>query len=266
MDKLPDIQNTPDNRGKGIERVGVKGIHIPLRVKRQKVDSLPDVVGASIDMYVNANQEMRGINMSRCPEVLAEFSNGEISMDMVKSILIRMRDHLKADDAYIQIKFPYFMLKTAPVSGKQAPLEYFVTFMGRLRSGKFESAIQVEAYVTNLCPCSKEISFPKGAHNQRAHLTAKIVPNANLWWIEDIVKLLEDQASCPIFPILKRPDEKWVTETAYDNPKFVEDLVRDIAIALDNNGIIQYSIKAEAEESIHIHNAVAYITKDWNLG
>ena len=625
-DKLPDIQNTHDMRGKSIERTGIKNVKIPLSVKRKANDSLPNVVNATINMYVNVTSEMRGTNMSRLYEVLVEYSNKELNMSMVKDILIRMCEKSKVEDAYIQISFPYFVQKTAPVSAKQAPMEFYITFIGRLVSGKFESAIQTEIYATNLCPCSftsedllflendivcfkdvidgqitygkdkiiktyeyknnkplyklkarsvspvflteghkvkvtdreniwwenveklqwlddhiyvllpkqkiewdnvlplldlrkglethkmnisnkvnfniqiepedayvfgllfgegsfhekgtitlsfgineeklvqrvvatleswgcintKVKPYPKkntitvsvsnvvltrafqkefnglsknrripkfimestnkdvvtqfilgwyaadgthnttrklqhintvsriaahqlqllglklgyllsisqninnnyilrkvvnvlplyritlnqaflsllgieskpqqenyaipqddnyfylkiikvsleknipllvydattiseeltvpfivhnskeiskyGAHNQRVHLTAKIVPNANLWWIEDVITLLETEASCPIFPLLKRPDEKWVTEKAYENPKFVEDLVRDISIALDKQDINRYSVKAEAEESIHIHNAVAYITKDWSLG
>lgn len=264
-EQLPDVQNTGDTRGKSIERVGVENVHLPLTIMRKDADStLPNVVNATVDAYVNIDAKSRGISMSRFLSVLLEYADGW-DTHKLDDILTRMVDKLQADDAYLRVKFPYFTMKTSPVSKFKAPQECNVTFIAKQVFDVFEFAIQVDVYVTNLCPCSKEIS-KYGAHNQRAHLTVKVVPNKQLWWVEDIIALLESQGSCEIFPLLKRPDEKYVTEKAYENPKFVEDLVRDVALTLDAEKIRQYSIKATAEESIHIHNAVAYITKNWKLG
>lgn len=268
--ELPDIQNTQDDKGKSIERVGVKDVRIPLYILRQpkeKEDKLPNVVDASVNAYVDVASEVRGVNMSRFLEVIVEFSNGTLNSDMLGEILTAIKNRLKSRDAYIQIRFPYFVMKTSPRSKLQAPMAYYVTFIGRLVNNVCEFAIQVEVYVTNCCPCSKEIAAGQGAHNQRALVTLKIIPDEKkLWWIEDIITFLEAEGSCEIFPLLKRHDEKWVTIKAYNNPKFVEDLVRDVAVSLDKKNIDQYYVKVEAEESIHVHNAVAYITKDWKLG
>lgn len=266
MTQIEDVQNSKDLRGKNIERVGVEQIALPLYIARKDItDGLPNSVTAMIDAFVDVDKGVKGTHLSRFTELLMEYASKELNLNLIDEVLTKMIQKLKSKDAYLRIKFPYFISKSAPVSGKKAPRKYDITFLGRRVNGKTEIGIQLNLYVTNLCPCSKAIS-KYGAHNQRALLTVKLVPNKKLWWFEDIIDSLEAQGSCPIFALLKREDEKWVTERAYENPKFVEDLVRDISIALDNNQIEQYYIKTAAEESIHTHNAVAYITKDWKLG
>ena len=202
--------------------------------------------------------------MSRFVEILNQHER-EISVESFETILQEMVTRLEAKSGYIEMSFPYFVNKTAPVSGVQSLLDYDVTLVGETVNGKSNFTMKVLVPVTSLCPCSKKIS-ERGAHNQRSHVTLTLRTNEFVW-IEDVVRIAEEQASCELYGLLKRPDEKYVTERAYDNPKFVEDMVRDVAAVLDADGRIDaYVVESENFESIHNHSAYALIERDKTLG
>lgn len=260
---LPDLQNEKDTRGKHIERVGVERIKIPLAISRKNQDGIPSTVEAEVSMYVSIDHEIKGANMSRFLECLMSYESEIITSARVQDMVEDMLKRLESKDGYIEIKFNYFIPKLAPVSKSKGVQCYKVKFIGRSVNGKYEFAAEVNVTGTNLCPCSKEIS-EYGAHNQRNHIRVKLtLNNEGLYWLEDIIDQIEGCLSCPIFPVLKREDEKWVTEKAYENPKFVEDLARDVALMLDKHDVTHYHIRSKADESIHHHEAVAYLNKDW---
>lgn len=265
---LPDIQNTPDTRGKKIERVGISNVSIPLRLQRKNFDDkLPATVTTDVSMYVSISSEARGINMSRLMQTLMVYESQMISSKFIEHII---KDMLKAnenesDDGYLKIGFKYFVERLAPVSQLRGVHGYDCAFIGRFANGVYDFAIEVNVVGTNLCPCSREISI-HGAHNQRNHVRVRLSPTKDFYWIEDIIDLVEKELSCPIYPLLKREDEKWVTETAYENPKFVEDIARDVSIELDKKEVNRYHVRSSADESIHHHQAEAFISKNWNLG
>ena len=271
---LPDLQNEKDVRGKHIERAGVARVQIPLKVSRKDVmDGVPQYVQATVSMYASIGAEHKGANMSRFLETLMAYENVQLTSKSLHQIIQDMLERLGSGstDGYLKIAFRYFMPKYAPVSKSRGVQGYDVAFIGRLKDGQYDWGIEVTATGTNCCPCSKEISSPSiggrgGAHNQRNHIKVRFTPNDALFWIEDVIALIESQFSCPIFPLLKREDEKWVTEMAYENPKFVEDLARDVAVALDKLEIQRYKISSTADESIHHHEAEAFVSKDWILG
>ena len=273
-ENLPDLQNEKDLRNKHIERAGVARVQIPLKVSRKdNTDGIPQYVQAMVWMYTSIGPEHKGANMSRFLETLMEYENVQLTSKSLKQIIEDMLGRLGSGstDGYMKISFKYFLPKYAPVSHKRGVQGYDVSFIGRMKDGVYDWGIEVDAVGTNCCPCSKEISSPKiggrgGAHNQRNHIKVRLTPNDNLFWIEDIIDVIEKQFSCPIYPLLKREDEKWVTEMAYENPKFVEDLARDVAVALDELGVARYKISSTADESIHHHEAEAIVSKDWILG
>ena len=198
--------------------------------------------------------------MSRFVEILNQHER-EISVQSFKDMLAEMTDRLEAESGHIEMSFPYFVNKTAPVSGVQSLLDYDVTFIGASTKGQSETILKVVVPVTSLCPCSKKIS-DRGAHNQRSHVTVT-VKTREFVWIEDIIDAVESIASCELYGLLKRPDEKYVTERAYDNPKFVEDMVRDIAAHINKDSrITAYVVESENFESIHNHSAYALIEKN----
>lgn len=265
-DNLPDLQNGKDTRGKRIERVGIDDVKMPLRIRRkdEHAAGVDEVVEANISMYVSVEQDIKGINMSRLLETLMSYQQTTLTSATLRGIITDMIMRLESNDGYIRIAFNYFVPRKAPVSGKIALQAYECAFIGKLVDKEYRFIIEVNAIGTNLCPCSKEISA-YGAHNQRNHVRARIVPTDTLVWLEDIIELVENEFSCPIFPLLKREDEKWVTETAYENPKFVEDVSRDLALAFDHADIQHYQIRSAADESIHHHQAVSTISKQWIL-
>ncbi|MFT7228634.1 MAG: GTP cyclohydrolase I [Methylophilaceae bacterium] len=184
-----------------------------------------------------------------------------ISIESFETILRDMTERLEAKSGYVEMRFPYFVDKAAPISGVNSLLDYDVTFIGEIIDNEFSITVKVLVPVTSLCPCSKKIS-DYGAHNQRSHVTITAKIN-DFIWIEDIITLVEKQASCELYGLLKRPDEKYVTEKAYDNPKFVEDMVRDVASALNaEKRIDAYIVESENFESIHNHSAYALIEHD----
>ncbi|RCS57141.1 GTP cyclohydrolase FolE2 [Parvibium lacunae] len=254
---LPDVQNHLDTRNLVIQRVGVKSIVHPVQL-RTAAGVQPSV--AHIDMYVRLPAEVKGTHMSRFLEVLQE-QHDPLSYDTLQTLMRAMLLKLDATCGYIEMRFPYFIQKTAPVSGVASLLDYQVTLRAEVvpsQPGVVQISQQVLVPVTSLCPCSKKIS-DYGAHNQRSHVTINLQLNAPLA-IEEQVRIAEDAASCELWGLLKRPDEKWVTERAYDNPKFVEDLVRDIALKLQQDARVQrFTVESENFESIHNHSAYALI-------
>jgi GTP cyclohydrolase I len=256
---IPDIQATPDTRQIAIDRVGIKGIRHPVRVSDREQGGVQNTI-ATFNMYVHLPQHFKGTHMSRFVEILNR-EEREISVESFGTILSTMVQRLEARAGHIEMSFPYFINKSAPVSGVKSLIDYDVTFIGEIMDGKQSFTMKVVVPVTSLCPCSKEISN-YGAHNQRSHvtITARI---KKFVWIEEIIRIAEESASCELFGLLKRPDEKWVTERAYDNPKFVEDMVRDVAHRLDMEPRIEaYVVESENFESIHNHSAYALIERD----
>ena len=255
---IPDVQNSADTRHLAIDRVGIKGIRHPVKVKDKSVGVQHTV--ATFNMYVHLPHNFKGTHMSRFVEILNKHER-EISVESFEKILHEMVKRLDAKSGYIEMSFPYFVNKAAPVSGVQSLLDYEVTLIGESINGNSSVTMKVLVPVTSLCPCSKKIS-ERGAHNQRSHVTLSIRTNEFVW-IEDVIRIAEDQASCELYGLLKRPDEKYVTELAYDNPKFVEDMVRDVAAVLDADKRIDvYVVESENFESIHNHSAYALIERD----
>ncbi len=251
---LADVQATPDERRVPIANVGVKNIRYPIAVKdRQK--SAQHTVG-TIDMSVDLPHQFKGTHMSRFMEILNSH-DGEISVHALPALLRTMRKRLNAEIARFRVSFPYFMEKNAPVTGAAGLLSYACSFDAS--SGATDDfVLTVEVPVTTLCPCSREISA-RGAHNQRSKVTVQTRFTGELW-IEELVALVEASASCGLYPVLKRADEKWVTEQAYDNPRFVEDLVREITIRLRaRKRITWFKVHVVNFESIHEHDAYAHV-------
>lgn len=255
---IEDVQNTPDTRHLAIDKVGIKSIRHPVKVK-DKSGGVQHTI-AMFNMYVHLPHKFKGTHMSRFVEIL-NMNEREISIESFETIVREMVKRLEARSGYVEMAFPYFINKAAPVSGVQSLLDYDVTFIGEILDGHFNITVKVLVPVTSLCPCSKKIS-DYGAHNQRSHVTVTARIN-DFIWIEDLIALVESQASCQLYGLLKRPDEKFVTERAYDNPKFVEDMVRDVAAQLNAEPRIDaYIVESENFESIHNHSAYALIEHD----
>ena len=258
LDPIADVQNKPDTRHIAIDKVGIKDIRHPVRVKDRSQGEQHTI--ANFNMYVELPHNFKGTHMSRFVEIL-NAHDMEISVESFKDMLAEMAERLEAKVGHIEMGFPYFINKAAPVSGVKSLMDYQVSFLGEVRDGKYIMTIKVVIPVTSLCPCSKEIS-KYGAHNQRSHVTLAVRTNTFVW-IEDIIDIVEKQASCELYGLLKRPDEKYVTERAYDNPKFVEDMVRDVAAVLNADARIDaYVVESENFESIHNHSAYAMIQRD----
>jgi GTP cyclohydrolase IB len=254
---MPDVQSTPDTRRIAIQRVGVKGVRYPIVVKTA-AGQLPTV--GSWNMYVHLPEDKKGTHMSRFIALL-EDNRTPLDVTSFGKLMQRMIQLLEADNGRIELTFPYFINKTAPVSGVESLMDYEVGLTGEINGGKLDITLKVMVPVTSLCPCSKKIS-EYGAHNQRSHITVNALLTDELP-IDELIANIEAQASCELYGLLKRPDEKYVTERAYDNPKFVEDLVRDVAGMLNADGrITAYTLEAENFESIHNHSAYALIEFD----
>ena len=254
---LPDVQAIADRRNIYINHVGVKSLVHPVRIASANGDVVSSV--ATIDMTVGLPPEVKGTHMSRFIEVLQQH---EQALDAAgfAALLEKMLQRLDANSGMIEMRFPYFIRKRAPVSGVSSLLDYKVMLRGERKPDSNVFTTQVSAPATSLCPCSKEIS-EYGAHNQRSIITITVEASATLT-IEEIAGIAEQEASCEVYGLLKRPDEKYVTERAYDNPKFVEDLVRDIALRLDADVRVRsYKVEAENFESIHNHSAYALVER-----
>jgi len=248
-----------DYRNIDIDQVGVKGIRYPITVLDKDMGSQQTV--AKINMYVDLPRYYKGTHMSRFVEILNEHSR-RISLQNFSQILQEMKDRLNAESAHMEITFPYFVKKAAPVTGSEGLMEYKCTFKGSLRR-RSDLVIMLNVPICTLCPCSREIS-DYGAHNQRGEVRLQ-VRFKKFVWIEDLIRLVEESASCDVYSVLKREDEKYVTERAYNHPMFVEDIVREIAVKLNHdNNITWFAVESENFESIHNHNAYAYVEKRKN--
>jgi GTP cyclohydrolase I len=256
---IADVQGSIDTRQLPIDKVGIKSIRHPVRVL-DKSGGVQHTI-AVFNMYVGLPHNFKGTHMSRFVEILNAYER-EISVENFEGMLRAMVTRLEAETGQIEINFPYFINKEAPVSQVKSLMDYEVCFFGEvLPGGEYRQTTKVVVPVTSLCPCSKKIS-ERGAHNQRSHVTITATTNTFIW-IEDLVRMIEDQASSELYGLLKRPDEKFVTERAYDNPKFVEDMVRDVAGVLNADPrIVSYVIESENFESIHNHSAYALIKRD----
>ncbi|MFH2076373.1 MAG: GTP cyclohydrolase FolE2 [Pseudomonadota bacterium] len=253
-----DIQNLKDERNINIKKVGVKGLKYPIVVLDRAHGTQP--VNATINMYVSLLHDFKGTHMSRFVEVLNDIRE-QVNIRTFHSILEKIRTKLHAESAHIEIEFPYFIEKTAPRSGAKSLMEYRCRFLGTNDNGKMDFVVGMVVPVTTVCPCSREISRV-GAHNQRSVVTVK-VRFRKFFWIEDVIRLIEDSASGEVYSLLKRIDEKYVTEKGYENPMFVEDVVRKVAerISRDAN-FTWYRVEAENFESIHNHSAYACVEKE----
>ncbi|RXZ42560.1 GTP cyclohydrolase FolE2 [Crenobacter cavernae] len=255
---IPDVQSSHDSRNLPINKVGIKAIRHPVRLAEREGGVQHSV--ATFDMYVHLPAHFKGTHMSRFVEIL-HTQEKEISVSSFENIVRAMVDRLEAESGYIEMRFDYFVNKTAPVSGVKSLLDYQVTYIGEIKGGQYHFTMKVLVPVTSLCPCSKKIS-QYGAHNQRSHVTVTARTDEYIW-IEELVDMVEQEASCELYGILKRPDEKYVTERAYENPKFVEDMVRDVAGRLNADPrVLAFVVESENFESIHNHSAYALIEQD----
>jgi GTP cyclohydrolase I len=255
---IPDTQASEDTRRIAIDRVGIKDIRHPVLVRDRSGREQHTV--AKFNMYVGLPHKFKGTHMSRFVQILNRHEY-EISVESFMRMVTETADVLDAPDSHVEMTFPYFITKAAPVSRVKSLMDYDVTFVGEVKNGRSEIWVKVVVPVTTLCPCSKSIS-DYGAHNQRSHVTVNVRIREFLW-IEELVDMVENVASCELYGLLKRPDEKYVTERAYDNPKFVEDMVRDVAVQLNSDDrIAAYTVESENFESIHNHSAYAMIERD----
>lgn len=253
---MQDVQSSHDHRAIAIDKVGIKDIRHPVQVK-DRAGKIQHTV-ANFNMYVDLPHDFKGTHMSRFVEILNSH-DWEITVDSFKVMLSEMTERLDAECGHIEMSFYFFVNKKAPASGVESLLDYKVTLIGTQKNDKPTVNVKVVVPVTSLCPCSKKIS-DRGAHNQRSHVTVDVCTNGFIW-IEEIIDIVEKEASCELYGLLKRPDEKIVTERAYDNPKFVEDMVRDVAARLNaDDRILAYTIESENFESIHNHSAYALIS------
>jgi len=254
---LPDIQSHVDSRNIYLDAVGIKAVRHPITIRTQ-TGSLPTI--ATLSMTVGLDATTKGTHMSRFIELL-EMQREPMTVSRFRQMTVRMIERLDARSGTVEMSFPYFMRKVAPVSGVESCLDYDVCWRGTVTpDGTYTFWMNVTVPVTSLCPCSKEIS-EYGAHNQRSHfrIEAEI---AGEMAIEELIGIAEQSASCEVYGLLKRPDEKYVTERAYENPKFVEDLVRDVAIALNKQRqVVAFTVEAENFESIHNHSAFARVVR-----
>jgi GTP cyclohydrolase I len=254
---LHDKQSEPDYRELRIDKVGVRGLRFPIQV-RDKERSIQNTV-ATIGMFVDLPKEFKGTHMSRFLEVLNAHGN-VIHVENLTDILHALQEKFHAATSHLEIEFPYFLVKKAPVTRRESLMDYVARFDATACHKDIDFVLTVKAMVTTLCPCSKAIAI-HGAHNQRGEVTVQIRSRKAVW-IEDVIGIIEGSASCELYALLKRQDEKAVTEKAYENPVFVEDLVRNVALKLNAHPEVSwYKVEAENHESIHNHNAYACIEK-----
>ncbi|MCD6181282.1 MAG: GTP cyclohydrolase I FolE2 [Candidatus Cloacimonetes bacterium] len=257
MKKSVDIQSLPDQRNITIDKVGVKNVRYPIVVE-DRANGVQNTI-ADLDIYVELPHHHRGTHMSRFIEVLNRFHT-DVLIENLPNFLQDLRTSLDADVAFTSIRFPYFIQKAAPVSGIKSLSSYTCFFEASLKE-EYEMTLGVEVPVTTLCPCSKEIS-DNGAHSQRSTVTVR-AKYRDFIWLEELIEYVEQSASCEVYSLLKRVDEKFVTEKAYDNPAFVEDIVRDVTtLLLEDSRITWFSVASENHESIHNHNAYACVERE----
>ena len=254
---LDDKQSERDHRELPIDKVGVRGLRFPIQV-RDKARSVQNTV-ATIGMFVDLPKEFKGTHMSRFVEVLNAHGN-VIHVENISDILVSLQKKLHSATAHLEMEFPYFLSKKSPVSQKESLMDYMARFDAAACGSEIDFVLTVKANVTTLCPCSKAIAR-YGAHNQRGLVTVALRFKRPVW-IEDVIAMIEKSASSELYALLKRQDEKAVTERAYENPVFVEDLVRNVAVRLNAHPLVTwYRVEAENFESIHNHNAYACIEK-----
>lgn len=253
-----DVQALPDSRDIALDNVGVTRVALPIRIKEKSGGE--QHVQAKANLFVDVPASQKGTHLSRLMQALTSWAEQPVNSGDIEAFLQRVATTSEAVSAEVDLSFRYFLPRTAPVSGLTGFSAFDCEFRGRLDDHGFEFVLGVQVPITTLCPCSKEIS-DYGAHNQRSMVALQISYDhrASFMWIEDIVELISAQGSCPVYPILKRPDEKWVTERAYENPKFVEDVVRDVIVRLQRRAIEfrWLTVECESQESIHEHNAYA---------
>jgi len=255
--KLHDKQSERGHRDLRIDKVGVRGLRFPIQI-RDKAHALQNTV-ATVGMFVDLPKEFKGTHMSRFIEVLNAHGN-VVHVDNITDILHQMQKKLNSTTSHLEMEFPFFLSKKAPVSGMESVMDYTARFDATAIGKEIDFVLTVKARVTTVCPCSKAISA-YGAHNQRGEVTVQIRSTKSIW-IEDLIAIIESSASAELFSLLKRHDEKAVTERAYENPVFVEDLVRNVALKLNaHRDVTWYKVEAENHESIHNHNAYACIEK-----
>ncbi len=254
---MRDVQNEIDYRKIEIDKVGVKNLKYPIVLLDKENDKQHTV--ASINMYVNLPHQFRGTHMSRFIEILNKYRR-EIDIHNMGNIMKEMKENLNAESAHLEMEFPYFIEKSAPVSGAKSLMGYQCKFLGELNH-RIKLSLGITIPILTVCPCSKEIS-DRGAHNQRGIIRV-LLQFKRFLWIEDVIEMLEDCASGTVYSLLKREDEKYVTEKSYDNPAFVEDVVRNVALKLEKvENILSYQVEVETCESIHNHDAYACIVKE----
>lgn len=264
---MKDVQNSEDTRGIAIDRVGVCDVRYPITVFDRNQEKQSTV--ATIDLSVDLPHHFKGTHMSRFIEILNRH-HGEVTMKNIPQILQELKERLEAERSHVEITFPYFLNKEAPVTKKKAQIDYTCSFIAESGPSGADFILKVEVPVTSLCPCSKEIS-KYGAHNQRGYVTIEVRTinyASGEWafvWIEELIEMAEESASAPLYALLKREDEKHVTEQAYENPVFVEDLVRNVSLRLKaDERITAYRVKTVNHESIHAHNAFAVVqSSNW---
>lgn len=262
MRKLEDVQNRRDGRRISIDQVGVSDLRYPISVLDREQEKQQTV--AHLSLAVNLPHHFKGTHMSRFIEALNEH-RGEVTMRTLPAILQDLKERLDAESARVEVTFPYFLERVAPASGARALMDFECSFVGTANGGQEDFVLGVQVPVTTLCPCSKAIS-DYGAHNQRGYVTMEVRScrsedgHPELIWIEELVEVAEQSASAPVYPLLKRPDERHVTMQAHDNPVFVEDVVRNVAMRLqDDPRVSWFRVHAENQESIHNHSAFARI-------
>ncbi|MBX3733795.1 MAG: GTP cyclohydrolase I FolE2 [Verrucomicrobiae bacterium] len=255
---LTDKQNERDHRQLRIDKVGVRGLRFPAQVRDKDAETLQNTV-ATVGLFVDLPHEFKGTHMSRFVEALNAHGS-VIHVESIPQILRDLQQRLHAQNAHLELEFPFFLVKRAPVSGKPGVMDYTVRFDAAMLGPEYDFVLTVKCNVTTLCPCSKAISR-FGAHNQRGEVTVQVRSKETMW-IEDLIALIESCGSSEMYSLLKREDEKAVTERAYENPVFVEDLVRAVSVKLNEQpAVMWYKVEAENYESIHNHNAYACIEK-----
>ena len=252
--KIPDLQNQTDLRNLYINKVGIKSLRYPLSIE---IDNKPQATIATLNLYTELSSDKKGTHMSRFIEVIEEFKLPINHQNLIK-LNQNIATHCEANKSIVNLQCTIFLDKIAPVSKISSKLDYELQIESILDNGEFNYTVSIQIPVKSLCPCSKAIS-QYGAHNQRSHIIVNVT-SKNEINIAEIIKLVEAQASCEVYSLLKRGDEKYVTEHAYENPKFVEDAVRDVVIALKQNGYTNYTVSVENFESIHNHSAYALIS------
>lgn len=254
---MRDIASEGDQRGIQIDRVGIRGLHLPVMIREQR-GKLAHMLG-EFDASVQLPHHERGTHMSRFVQILSQWSKKAVSTVEMERMAREMAEAFSASAVQVSLRFRYFLDKQAPASGEPIQMDYDCCFEAQLVDGRYSFTLEVTVPIITVCPCSLEIS-DEGAHSQRANLKVRLQARpGKLIWLEDLIPLLEKQGSCDIFPLLKRADEKYVTEAAFANPKFVEDVVRDTILALrELNGTTWFSAECESFESIHNHIAYAY--------